>query len=30
VGVLFALLLFLYLRERAQEAANLGPKTGRV
>ncbi len=30
VGVSFALPLFLYLRERAQEAANPGPKTGRV
>lgn len=30
VGVSFALPLFLYLRERAQEVANLGPKTGRV
>ena len=30
VGVSFALPLFLYLRERAEEAANLGPKTGRV
>jgi hypothetical protein len=30
VGVSFAFPLFLYLRERAQESANLSPKSGRV
>jgi len=30
VGVSFALPLFLYLREHAQESANLSPKSGRV
>jgi len=30
VGVSFALPLFLYFRERAQESASLEPKTGRV